>query len=104
MAAAAMTHVLPSIIRHDINQAQDRRPVTASEISKNDVEQHSAEKNDVIHWSQGDGALRPEEVAKDPSTKCVGHSARHLGCDDFEFIKTLGTGTVSLYLSMGFFS
>ena len=95
MAAAAMAHLLPNIIHPTVNQSPGRGSVTAYDCSRADAQQHDAERNDVIHWSQGNGALRPEEIAKDPDEKCIGHSARHLACDDFEFIRTLGTGMLT---------
>ena len=96
MAAAAMAHLLPNIIRPTSKQPPGRGQVAAYDCSRADAQQHDVERNDVLHWSQGNGALRPEEVARDPNEKCIGHSARHLACDDFEFVRTLGTGMLTL--------
>lgn len=37
--------------------------------------------------------LTPGEVAKDPAQKHVGRSSKHLRCEDFKLMTTLGTGT-----------
>lgn len=92
MATAAMTHLIPNFFHHNNGHSQNRQPIVASGDSRTDAEEHNAERNDVVNWSQGNGTLSPEEVAKNPNEKCVGHSARHLGREDFEFIRTLGTG------------
>lgn len=92
MATAAMTNLIPNFFHHNNGHSQNRQPIVASGDSRTDAEEHNAERNDVVNWSQGNGTLSPEEVAKNPNEKCVGHSARHLGREDFEFIRTLGTG------------
>jgi DNA mismatch repair ATPase MutL len=42
--------------------------------------------------------LAPEEISKDLQKKEVGRSSRHLKVDDFELMRTLGTGTETLAL------
>ena len=36
--------------------------------------------------------LPPEQIQQDPRNKALGGSSRGLSCDDFELVKTLGTG------------
>ena len=36
--------------------------------------------------------LSPEEISKDPETKQLGRSSRHLKVTDFDLMRTLGTG------------
>ena len=92
MAAAAMAHLVPTFFHHNNGDSQNREPNIDSGSSRIEAEEHNVERNDVVNWSQGNGTLSPEEVARNPNEKCVGHSARHLGRDDFEFIRTIGTG------------
>lgn len=41
------------------------------------------------------GPMEVEQVAQDPQDKVVGHSSSTLRCEDFELLKTLGTGTTA---------
>ncbi|KAH6448648.1 hypothetical protein HBI59_086480 [Parastagonospora nodorum] len=51
------------------------------------------EKRTLAQWEQQKGTLSPDEIYKDPEQKVVGHSSKVLREEDFELIKTLGTGT-----------
>jgi protein kinase A len=51
-----------------------------------------AEKDFVAHFAEQTRTLAPEEIAKDPRNKELGHSSRCLSVKDFELIRTLGTG------------
>jgi protein kinase A len=42
--------------------------------------------------------LSPEEIEQDPRNKALGSSSRSLRVEDFELIKTLGTGTATFCL------
>lgn len=55
--------------------------------------QREEEKQKLAAWEDNKHPLEPEEVAKDPSEKPVGHSSKLLRKEDFDLIKTLGTGT-----------
>ncbi|KAL1633568.1 cytochrome c oxidase subunit 1 [Diplodia intermedia] len=54
--------------------------------------QREQEKHHLAAWEADRQTLEPDVVAQDPAKKRVGHSSRHLRCEDFELIKTLGTG------------
>lgn len=66
------------------NPAMDMRDGNAG------VAQH--EKEFVAHFGDVQRPLAPGEVAKSPKHKQLGKSSKVLSADDFEFVKTLGTG------------
>jgi len=68
-------------------EQQQQQPYTEKE--------HEEEKHKVAQWhdQHSHALLEPHEVAQDPSSKPVGHSAPTLSVNDFHLIKTLGTGT-----------
>ncbi|KAJ4375987.1 cytochrome c oxidase subunit 1 [Neocucurbitaria cava] len=51
------------------------------------------EKRTLAQWEDHKRTLTPDEIDKDPEKKVVGHSSKVLREEDFELIKTLGTGT-----------
>jgi protein kinase A len=51
------------------------------------------EKRTLAEWEERKTTLSPDEIDKDPAQKVVGHSSKVLREEDFELIKTLGTGT-----------
>ncbi|KAF1999021.1 Pkinase-domain-containing protein [Amniculicola lignicola CBS 123094] len=51
------------------------------------------EKRALAQWEDKQRPMSPGEVHMDPERKAVGHSSRTLRKQDFELIKTLGTGT-----------
>ncbi|KAF3010686.1 serine/threonine protein kinase, AGC [Curvularia kusanoi] len=51
------------------------------------------EKRTLARWESQRHTLSPDEIDKDPNQKTVGHSSKVLREEDFELIKTLGTGT-----------
>ena len=50
------------------------------------------EKQTLAQWEDHKRTLSPDEIDKDPEKKVVGHSSKVLREEDFELIKTLGTG------------
>ena len=52
------------------------------------------EKRSLAQWEEREGPLNPGEITKDPQHKMVGHSSQVLRQEDFELVKTLGTGGV----------
>lgn len=50
------------------------------------------EKQTLAQWEAEKHVLSPDEIAIDPNDKVVGHSSKVLREEDFELIKTLGTG------------
>jgi protein kinase A len=53
------------------------------------------EKHTLAQWEDQKHTLSPDEIDKDPEKKAVGHSSKVLREDDFELIKTLGTGALA---------
>lgn len=51
------------------------------------------EKHTLAQWEDQKRTLSPDEIDIDPDQKVVGHSSKVLREEDFELIKTLGTGT-----------
>jgi protein kinase A len=64
---------------HDRNDSAMERP-------------REEEKQTLARWEDHKHTLSPDEIDKDPETKPVGHSSKVLREEDFELIKTLGTG------------
>lgn len=54
--------------------------------------EHEQERAFVAHFSDQQRPLAPEEVQQDPRNKDLGRSSRGLSVDDFELVRTLGTG------------
>jgi hypothetical protein len=50
------------------------------------------EKHNLLEWQAQTRPLSPSEIHKDPERKVVGHSSQSLRQEDFELVKTLGTG------------
>lgn len=80
--------------RRNTNQEDESTPEFKS---KKEEDKHL-----VASWESGSQKtpLPPDQVAKDPQQKTVGKSSKHLRCNDFKLITTLGTGTIELYQSM----
>lgn len=86
---------------HNLHHS-DKRSLTRTK--SNHIDQNSEEaktkreedKHLVASWDAGSQKmpLSPGEVAKDPEKKAVGKSSKHLRCEDFKLITTLGTGTL----------
>jgi hypothetical protein len=103
MATAAMEHLIPRAFRHDephsshdqSDQDKDTRahdtagPQTERQV---DPAQREEERRSLAHWDKNQEPLSPEALTKRPENKHVGHSAGSLRIDDFELLKTLGTG------------
>lgn len=52
------------------------------------------EKHTLAQWEDQKRTLSPDEIDIDPDQKVVGHSSKVLREEDFELIKTLGTGAL----------
>lgn len=70
----------PSVPLHDRNDSAMDKP-------------REEEKRTLAQWEDHRHTLSPDEIDKDPEQKAVGHSSKVLRQEDFELIKTLGTGT-----------
>lgn len=58
-----------------------------------DYDAREEEKQKLAEWEADKRPLEPSEIHVDPQKKPVGHSSKVLRKEDFELIKTLGTGT-----------
>ncbi|KAF1985427.1 Pkinase-domain-containing protein [Aulographum hederae CBS 113979] len=62
------------------------------ELREADNAQRETDKQFITQWEDETKVLSPDDIVRDPDQKQVGHST-HLRLQDFELIKTLGTGT-----------
>lgn len=69
----------PSVPLHDRNDSAMDKP-------------REAEKRTLAEWEAHRHTLSPDDIDTDPAHKPVGHSSKVLRQEDFELIKTLGTG------------
>ncbi|KAF2139177.1 uncharacterized protein K452DRAFT_290277 [Aplosporella prunicola CBS 121167] len=96
-ATSAMHHLVPHSMRSSNHNghSDDRNSSNQSQKhnSHADAKQREEEKNRLAEWEAEKDPLEPDVVAADPTKKRVGHSAKYLRCEDFELVKTLGTGT-----------
>lgn len=103
MAAAAMHTLrdLPHKLRK-ASQSNNNDPPTPSQPrrhasitpteSRQERHEHEHEKKQILHWEADKHTLAPEEIAKRGEDKHVGWSSHRLRLDDFDLLKTLGTG------------
>lgn len=59
---------------------------------QDDMMAHEEEMNFISQWEEEKRPLSPSQITTEPAQKKVGNSSHHLRLDDFELIKTLGTG------------
>lgn len=57
------------------------------------------EKRTLAQWEEQKHTLSPDEIDKPPEKKVVGHSSKVLREEDFELVKTLGTGALESSVS-----
>jgi hypothetical protein len=88
----------------DQQQQQHAQPAAEPE-SQQQPEQQTAEQPDpqmerdrrdekqaLAQWDINQRPLNPDEIHENPENKALGHTSRVLRQEDFELIKTLGTG------------
>jgi hypothetical protein len=73
------------------NHSTHRASISRRE-SHADRKQHENEKKAILHWKGDKKTLKPDDIVKRGEEKHVGFSSRRLVKDDFELLKTLGTG------------
>lgn len=56
------------------------------------------EKNKLAAWEADKRPLEYDQILVDPSRKVVGHSSKVLRREDFELLKTLGTGVLDRFV------
>lgn len=104
MAAAAIKSHIPSVFHrshdnHDSSTSSSppQAPQSSNQKSDSHVDSaaHEQQKKSISQWDDNRRPLSPDQIAQDPSQKEIGHSSKNLRFDDFELIKTLGTGTAA---------
>lgn len=92
MATAWVKRHVPTVGHSDHDKGQHGKPAKRSASAD---AQHQHEKDFVIEYRRNSEVLAPEEVAEDPANKKLGASSQQLRLDDFELMKTLGTGQIT---------
>lgn len=64
-----------------------------SSADKENVMAREEEKRKLAEWQAEKQPLEIAQIKRDPQSKPVGHSSKVLKCEDFDLVKTLGTGT-----------
>lgn len=64
-----------------------------SNADKENYKEREEEKAKLAEWEADKRPLEPDQIVVDPQKKPVGHSSKVLRKEDFDLIKTLGTGT-----------
>lgn len=88
MAAAAMHAHLPSTGGLPI--LSTNAPARSGSAAG---ERREEEKGFIAQFDKDPRPLSPRLIAEDPKNKKLGMSSKHLRLQDFELLKTLGTGT-----------
>lgn len=104
---SAVKHLIPSKLRSNDDSSNDTSTGNAAQSAqkdtdsprretKDDMMAHEEEMNFISQWEEEKRPLSPSQIAMDPAQKKVGHTSHHLRLEDFELIKTLGTGAPCL--------
>lgn len=95
MAAAVHKLLHPHHDRPNHDASQNTQPPHQPQDSMSPQQmdhQRDHEKRALAQWEDRKRPLSPSQIDADPDRKMVGHSSRLLRQDDFELVKTLGTG------------
>lgn len=84
-----VTTMAPAIVQ---NVSSRLKRMSQSSADKENYAREE-EKQKLADWDAEKRTLEPNEVAASPNKKPVGHSSKYLRKEDFDCIKTLGTGT-----------
>ena len=87
MAAAAATQ--PMLKHHILDSNAPHFPPSKPHDSS---DQEKRELNFVAHFTDNGRVLSPAQIAEDPRHKALGGTSKALRLQDFELMKTLGTG------------
>ncbi|KAL9608272.1 MAG: hypothetical protein Q9167_006881 [Letrouitia subvulpina] len=90
--AASLKHGLHKITSHGNNKP------ASSGLPQIDNEKCQQEKQFIADFYNNTKPLAPNQIASDPHNKELGTSSRQLRVQDFELLKTLGTGEIFTYL------
>ncbi|KAL8716397.1 MAG: hypothetical protein Q9220_000304 [cf. Caloplaca sp. 1 TL-2023] len=85
MATATLKHGAHKLLGHSKSATSDPSPV--------DQEKCRQEKQFITDWIANAKPLPPEQIKDSAGNKALATSSRQLRIQDFELIKTLGTGT-----------
>lgn len=89
-----MHHLVPKLHLGGNSTAKDEKvPKDSSSVRARDDE-----KSKLAAWEADKRPLEYDQILVDPRDKVVGHSSKVLRRDDFELLKTLGTGALSLII------
>ncbi|ORY12919.1 kinase-like domain-containing protein [Clohesyomyces aquaticus] len=98
--AAAVRNTVSSVLHHHHSSGNredsphaNQPPDSNSTDSPAMERARDDEKQRLAHWEDHKSPLSPDQIADGGDERVVGHSSRVLRQDDFELIKTLGTGT-----------
>jgi len=90
-AAAAVQAIMPHHLLGSNKQCGES--AKSSTPPPRNEEQEEKERQFVAQFSERKEPLPPSEIAQDPQNKALGGSSSQLRLDDFELLKTIGTGT-----------
>ena len=82
---------------HNVHLPRHSSQATMSPTERKSIAEQ--EKQFVAHFSEQHEPLPPEEVCQAPRNKELGRSSRALTIQDFELVRTLGTGAYYSYFS-----
>ncbi|KAL8694113.1 MAG: hypothetical protein Q9218_001166 [Villophora microphyllina] len=85
MATATLKHGAHKLLGHHKPATSDAPPI--------DNQRCQQEKQNISDWYDNARPLPPDQIAESPRNKELATSSKNLRIQDFELIKTLGTGT-----------
>lgn len=88
MATAAIKHAAHKLSRDKASSADSPQI---------DPEKCQQEKRSIAEYYDNARPLPPDQIAQSPRNKELATSSRNIRIQDFELIKTLGTGTLTVY-------
>ena len=96
MATAALKNHITARAFHDDDHGNEKQNNDAQNVQNSadqgDTSPRQNEKQFIVHWDDQKGLLEPKEITIDPERKRLGHKSSSLRIEDFNLIKTLGTG------------
>ncbi|KAF2834575.1 serine/threonine-protein kinase YPK2/YKR2 [Patellaria atrata CBS 101060] len=92
-----MHHIIPHGLHHSMTRnrksSPERPPQQPQEDERAITARRDEEKHALAQWEAEKHPMGYDEILVDPNDKPVGHSRKYLRSEDFDLIKTLGTGT-----------
>jgi protein kinase A len=91
-----MAAAVQKLLHHVHHDASQREPSPSPNQDPQDQAALEREREDekrmIAQWADHQEPMSPSDIMRDEDDKMVGHSSRALRQDDFQLIKTLGTG------------